>query len=235
MVAVAVVPSSPPAARLRAPSWRDPRLVIGLLLVLASVLVGARVVSAADETTPVWVAAHTLVPGEAITADDVRAVRVRLEGGTAGYLAAGSAPPTGAVALRPVAAGDLLPRSAVGSAAALSTRPVGLPVDGPFPSGLVAGSLVDVWVTPVPSRTGAVASATTATASAGQDPTAPRQLAASAVVQEVVTDGGSFAAGRGGLVQVELPPAQLQEALVALASDATVSLVLVPGSTPAGS
>lgn len=237
----ATTPSPQLAARLRAPSWRDPRLVVGLVLVLASVLVGARVVSAADSTVPVWVAAHTLVPGQEITTADVRAVRVHLEGGAGGYLPAHEQPPHGAVALREVSSGDLLPRSAVGSAAALTTRPVGLPVTGPLPSGLVAGALVDVWVTPAPVRGAvpAVTSTTTAAsggaAAAAPDAGGPRQLATAAVVQEVVTEGGSFATGRGGLVQVQLPPAQLQQALQALATEATVSLVLVPGSTPAGS
>lgn len=237
----ALTPTSPSAARLRAPSWRDPRLVVGLLLVLASVLVGARVVSAADSTVPVWVAARTLVPGQEITAADVRAVRVHLEGGAGGYLSAREEPPQGAVALRQVTSGDLVPRSAVGSASALTTRPVGLPVTGPLPSGLVAGALVDVWVTPAPARPGAPALAAPASTSAAasgaggaQDASGPHQLATGAVVQEVVTEGGSFATGRGGLVQVELPPAQLQQALQALAAEATVSLVLVPGSSPAG-
>lgn len=230
----ALTPTAPLAARLRAPSWRDPRLVVGLVLVLASVLAGAKVVSAADTTTPVWVAAHTLVPGQEITAADVRAVRVHLEGGAGGYLPAQAPPPEGSVALREVSSGDLLPRTSVGSAAALVTRPVGLPVTGPLPSGLVAGALVDVWVTPAPAR-GAAPVAVTAAPSAAQEPSGPHQLASSAVVQEVVTDGGSFATGRGGLVQVQLPPAELQQALAALATDATVSLVLVPGSTPAGS
>lgn len=232
----APIPASPPAARLRAPSWRDPRLVVGLVLVLAAVLVGARVVAAADATVPVWAAAHTLVPGQEVTAADVRAVRVHLEGGETGYLSAREELPATTVALREVSPGDLLPRSAVGSADALTTRPVGLPVTGPLPSGLVAGALVDVWVTPAPARPGAVAAAATTTgdATSPQVATGPHQLAASAVVQEVVTDGGSFTAGRGGLVQVELPPAQLQEALRALATDASVSLVLVPGSTPVG-
>ncbi|TXR58097.1 SAF domain-containing protein [Quadrisphaera setariae] len=234
----ALTPASPPAARLRAPSWRDPRLVVGLLLVLASVLAGARVVSAADSTVPVWVAASTLVPGQEITAADLRAVRVHLEGGTGGYLPADERAPQGAVALREVTSGDLLPRSAVGSASALATRPVGLPVTGPLPSGLVAGALVDVWVTPAPARLGAspvtAAGTSTTTGAGAQGASGPHQLATSAVVHEVVTDGGSFATGRGGLVQVDLPPAQLQQALQALAAEATVSLVLVPGSSPAG-
>lgn len=133
-----------------------------------------------------------------------------------------------------MSSGDLLPRSAVGSATALQTRPVGLPVTGPLPSGLVAGALVDVWVTPAAQRS-VLAAATTGSASstaAGSAATEPHRLAASAVVAEVSTDGGSFTSTRGATVQVQLDEGELQQALEAMAADASVSLVLVPGSTP---
>jgi len=244
-VSTAALPPRPPAsraataARLRAPSWRDPRLVVGLLLVLTSVLLGARVVAAASSTTPVWAAARTLVPGEEVTAEDLRRVDVHVDGGTGAYLAAGAALPDGAVVLREVVAGDLVPRSALGASADLTTRPVGLPVSGPVPSGLVAGALVDVWVvppTPTSTRAGWVSTgpdasgASRSAAPAAQ--TGPHQLTAGAVVAEVTTDSTAFSTGRGAVVQVELAPAELQQALQALADDASVSLVLVPGSTP---
>ena len=40
----------PRATRSRRPGWRNPRLLIGLALVAGSVLVGARLVAAADDT-----------------------------------------------------------------------------------------------------------------------------------------------------------------------------------------
>ena len=39
---------APAAARLRRPSWRDPRLLVGLLLVAVAVVVGTTAVAAAD-------------------------------------------------------------------------------------------------------------------------------------------------------------------------------------------
>lgn len=233
-------PEAASAARLRAPSWRDPRLLVGLLLVLTSVVAGAQVVSAAASTTPVWAAARTLVPGEEVTADDLVSVGVHLDGGADGYTSARTAPAAGTVVLREVSAGDLVPKSALGAAADLTTRPVGLPVTGPVPSGLVAGALVDVWVVPPARRTGAAAvsaatssTGATAASTSGSTSDGPRQLAASAVVAEVTTDGGSFSSGRGAVVQVRLEPDELREALQALADDADVSLVLVPGTAPA--
>lgn len=231
-------PRAATAARLRAPSWRDPRLVVGLLLVLTSVLLGARVVAAASSTTGVWVAARTLVPGEAVTPEDLRRVDVHVDGGAGAYLPAGAPLADGAVVLREVVAGDLVPRSSLGSTADLTTRPVGLPVSGPVPSGLVAGALVDVWVVPPAARGGAVATTSGASVASGASSgvaragAGPHQLATSAVVAEVTTDSSAFSTGRGAVVQVELAPAELQQALQALADDASVSLVLVPGSTP---
>ncbi len=43
-------PGSPKAGRLATPGWVDGRLVLGVLLVLVSVVVGARVLSAADRS-----------------------------------------------------------------------------------------------------------------------------------------------------------------------------------------
>ena len=55
---------SPPAARLGRPRWRDARLLGGLLLVLLSVVLGARVLAAADDTVAVWSVTTDLAAGE---------------------------------------------------------------------------------------------------------------------------------------------------------------------------
>lgn len=208
---------APPAARLRAPSWRDPRLLVGVLLVLASVVAGTLVVRAADDTVPVWAAARTLAPGEAIDPGDLAVVRVRLEQGTAGYLPAAQDPSSGgSVVLRGVGAGELVPAAAVGSAAALERRPVGVPVEGPLPGGTGAGSLVDVWVS---------------AAEGGGVFAAPQRLAASAEVAELSRPEGTLGGSGATTVHVLLPDAELRDLLDALANDARVALVPVPGSS----
>ncbi len=77
------MPASPSASRLSAPGWLDGRLVLGVLLVLVSVVVGARVLSSADRSTLVWAAATDLSAGAALTSADVEPVRVRLLDGLA--------------------------------------------------------------------------------------------------------------------------------------------------------
>ena len=51
-----------PVQRLRKPSWRDSRLIAGVLLVLAATTLGSVVVARADDRVPVYVAADTLLP-----------------------------------------------------------------------------------------------------------------------------------------------------------------------------
>ena len=75
--------ASPRAARLAVPRWLDARLVLGVLLIALSIAAGARVFTAADNLTAVYVAAHDLVPGEHVGADDLAVGHVRLRG-TAG-------------------------------------------------------------------------------------------------------------------------------------------------------
>ena len=52
-----------PAQRVRRPGWRDPRLWIGVVLVAGSVVAGARLLAAADDTVQVWAAATDLGAG----------------------------------------------------------------------------------------------------------------------------------------------------------------------------
>src|SRR3954471_7193921 len=100
----------PVPRRVRPPRWLDLRLVLGVLLVLGSVLLGARVVFAADATVPVWAAAGDLAAGTVLTADDLVAVDVRLDDAADAYLAT-TATPGGRTLSRAVSAGELLPRS----------------------------------------------------------------------------------------------------------------------------
>lgn len=210
---------APRAERLRRPSWRDPRLLVGVLLVLASLLLGSRVVAAADDTVGVYAAASTLAPGDRVAAGRLSVVQVRLDAALDRYLPVTEPLPDRGVVLRSVAAGELLPRSALGSAEQLERRPVGVPLSGPVPAGLVTGSLVDLWVSePDPERAG--------------DHLEPVLLAAAAEVAEVTSGGGALGAGGSTTVQVLLAETELRPALRALAADARVALVLVPGTTP---
>jgi hypothetical protein len=132
--------------RVRAPRWLDLRLVVGVLLVLASVLLGARVVAGADRTVAVWSVAGDLAAGTVLTADDLVPVDVRLDDAAGAYLST-TAQPQGRTLSRAVRKGELLPRSALDGASAQVQ--LALPVQaGYVPPGLGRGSRVDVYALP---------------------------------------------------------------------------------------
>ena len=139
----------PAPRRVRPPRWLDLRLVLGVLLVLGSVLLGARVVAAADATVPVWSAAGDLAAGTVLTSADLVAVDVRLDDVAGAYLAA-STRPEGRTLARSVRDGELLPRTALEEPAELVQ--LALPVQaGYVPPGLARGQVVDVYAVADPA------------------------------------------------------------------------------------
>ncbi len=139
--------SSGRVRRLGRPSWLDPRLILGILLVLAAVVVGARLFASADNFSRLYVAAHPLVPGEHLTAADLSVGRARFDGQGSDYLSADAAPPVGYVVQRYIGAGEFVPFHAIApSGVAAGDRLVTLPVQpGHLPPDVGPGSLVDIY------------------------------------------------------------------------------------------
>ncbi|KSW13750.1 hypothetical protein [Cellulomonas sp. B6] len=206
---------APTAARVRRPGWRDPRLLVGVALIAGSVALGSWVVTDAQRTVPVYVARDTLVPGGGLTSAALVVADVRLGERADGYLRADSPLPDDAVLLRTVGAGELVPAAAVGAASDLGVRAVPVPLSGAAPTGLGAGSRVDLWWSPADvERTGQVV---------------PRQLAAGLTVAELSSPDGAFAGGGSRTVHVLVPEGDLPAVLGALSSEGTVGVVPVPG------
>ena len=141
--------ATPRAQRSRRPGWRNPRLLLGLVLVATSVVVGARLMAAADDTVGVWVLARDLPEGATVGDGDLERRQVRFpDAPTADrYLAAADDLPADATLDRPVAGGELLPRAAIAEEtdADLVEVPVSVAVDD-LPATVRQGSVVDIWV-----------------------------------------------------------------------------------------
>lgn len=138
-----VAAASPTPRRLRTPSWLNLRLVAGVLLVLISVIVGARIVTAADTSDMVWAAENDLAAGTVLADGDLRAVAVRLAEAGDAYLLS-STDPLGRVLNAPIRAGELLARSVLDETSTLVD--IALPVAaGYVPPNLRRGQLVDVY------------------------------------------------------------------------------------------
>ncbi len=203
---------SPAAARLARPRWRDVRLLGGVLLVLVSVVLGARALAAADDTVAVWSAAGDLGAGSVLQAGDLRTVQVRLGDAARAYVSADAAPPVGWILLRPVRAGELLPVTAVASTpVGPALRQVTVEVERfHAPTDLARGHRVDVYVTPDDGQTYLVVEA--------------------ALVQDLVEDGGRLGPSGSAMgVALGVEPLDVQS-LVQAAQDGPIDLVQVPSS-----
>lgn len=209
------------ARRLQRPGWRDLRLVVGVLLVLLSVAGGTRLVMSLDDTAPVYAATRDLLPGQAVGAEDLTVVQVRMGESLARYVDAAEPVAAGTYLVRGVASGELVPAAALGTARQALDKTVTVPVDPSALPGLSTGTLVDVWVSP-------------------RDPDAlgvayldPRLLLAGAVVDRVPQQGGGLGAGLGRTsVSVVVPADRVGDVIGAVDQDARLTLVPAPRSTP---
>jgi hypothetical protein len=139
----------PVALRGQRPAWRDPRLWVGIVLVAASVVVGARVLATADDTVQVWGAATDLGAGQRVEADDLVAQRVRFADTDAlqGYFTVDDELPADLELTRSIGAGELLPRGAVGTPQQTGLVEVPVAVEPEqVPPGVGPGDVVDVYV-----------------------------------------------------------------------------------------
>lgn len=215
---------TPRANRLTPPSWRDSRLLVGVLLVLVATGLGAWVIARADDTTPVYAAKGTILPGQALTSADLVVVDVRIGEGAAAYLPAVAPPATGSHALRGLEPGELIPAAAVGTAQQVLTRAVTLQVDPVSVQGLGSGSVVDVWV----NRPQA---GTTTGRAAYQGPERLHERVVVAKVAESSTVLGSASGARA--VSVLVPVDKVGAVVGDVDAGARMTLVSLPG-VPAG-
>lgn len=215
-------PPRPTVTRLQRPSWRDSRLLVGLLLVLAATALGAKAVASADDRVPVFAAASALKPGDRLTSDNLVRIDVKLGDGAAEYLTATGAVPPEHFVLREIRRGELVPASAVGGRDRVTVQPVTIRVEATSVTSLVAGSVVDVWVS---KRDPA----------ATQERYQPATLALRAVsVAWIPTDQGSFGVSASTkAVQVLVGSADVPVLITAVDDQSRITLVPVPGSARA--
>lgn len=198
-------------ARARRPGWRDPRLWLGVALIALSVLGGARIFAAADDTVELWAVAADHAAGDRLDRDDLEVRRVRFADAAEldRYLLASEPLPDELHLRRPIGAGELVPDQALGSAeeTGVVTVPLILPAMALEP-GLRVGDHVDIWVTAQDARE------------------AERVLGDATVVAAPEADGGFGATGERQLVLglTEGQATGLPRALAAIAGgDVTVS------------
>ncbi len=194
---------------LSSPRRLDLRLIIGVVIVIATALAGFALVSAADITTSVYTAAKSLSPGHVIKDSDLILTDVKLGKSSSAYLGVKELT-QGAVVTKAVAAGELVPLSAVGTAKQVATTNVVVQLDLPLSTDAVVGSTVDVW----------------ASMAAGQGIFGPPAVIISGAQIAHITEATGLAASTGGVrVEIVVPQSKVAALLESQANGDAISLV----------
>ncbi|KIC68425.1 hypothetical protein AB0284_01220 [Pseudarthrobacter phenanthrenivorans] len=202
------------AARLKRPSWRDPRLLLGVLLVLVSVAGVIYLVDSADRTTEVYAARDGIAVGERLTPENVVRAKVRLGDTEQHYITVESGLPEGVVALQRIAKDQLVPRASLGEVDGLDRKPVALNIEQTLPSQAVAGARVDVWVAQPDAKNGF---------------NEPRLLLPGAEIAEVTSGSTALGSSKSTVLMVLVDDRQMPALLGAQANEAKISVVWNPG------
>lgn len=196
----------------------DPRILIGVALIAASALGTTALVGALTRTVVVYRADGPIVAGDRVTSARLAPATVRLGDAAALYLS-GALPEEGLVATRSIAAGEMVPRSAVGTDVAVHSATVVVDLASPLAAGVAVGSTVDLW------------------SAAKADPNenryaAPVVLVGDAVVSRVVAPTGLIAGSAKDSVELQVPRDEVASVLAAQAGGARLSAVEIGGGTP---
>lgn len=200
-------------ARLRKPSWKDPRLLIGIMLVLASIAGVIAIVRSAETRATVYAARDDIGVGQSIKAEDLVAVEVQLGDAQSRYLVDAQSI-ADRVAVQRIAKGNLVPLSSLGSMDRLGRRPVSISLTEVLPTSVVEGARVDIWVALPDGRNGYAE---------------PKLLVPAAEVAHRETSSSALGGQRETIVHVLVDPQQLPQLLGAQANKAKLSVVWNPG------
>lgn len=187
----------------------DLRLVAGLLLVILSILGVSFLISQGKQTQSVYIATVPISTGHKVTEADFEVVEVALGDATSRYLGPGQLEP-GHVANQSIAAGELLPVSAVSKVSRSSATSVVVELATPLPQGIELGSKIDLW----------------SAMAAGQGVFAtPTVLVESAELIDEIEPEGITAFEQGTMVELLIPQDSVAAVLEAQANKDAMSVV----------
>ena len=193
----------------------DPRLIIGIVLVVGSVAGVWAIVTTVDDTVEVYITPEVLVPGERIGAAQLVVQRATLPSRGAQYLRPGDVPAGGLVVLRAVGEGEVISHAAVGSARGIRLSAVVVETGGLLPRAVRAGASVDLW---------------SASVGEGGEVGAPAVIASEAIVVRLVASDSIVGTTDATAVELLIPDDRVARVIETLArGDA---LAVIPTGVP---
>lgn len=181
------------------PRWRDPRLAVGVLLIALSAAGGGMLLSG-PQTTPVYQAQNTLLPGGKINTSEL--VLVDIDPALAGSYVGPKDIEGKNIIAATVHKGELLSKSSLRSTDVSGTRVV-IPLGAPVPSQAEIGDTLSLWRVDKSSVSG--------------DEAGISLLSEKAVLVSLSNGDGVLNAGQSA--ELLVPKAQASEILTALGTD----------------
>jgi hypothetical protein len=167
-------------------------------------------VSSADATVQVLAARDDLVPGARIDANDLIATSVRLQSVDELYLLVDDVPDDGLIVTKAVAAGELVPASAVGARAGVGLASIVVTINGQLSASITPGSTADLW------------------ASRHQESNSfapPSVIVSGATIVRVLEAEALVTSGDVTTLEILVPRLRIARVLEAIANDDAMSLV----------
>ena len=195
--------------------WRDPRMILGLTLIAASMVAGGVALAAADHTVAYWAVSSPVHEGERVERSDFTVAKVKVPARTARTLIRTDAALPHRLGQmvwsRSLSGGALVSAQDLGAARSMVEVPVTVGAGG-VPANLRRGDVVDVWVSTGDPDTAAAAKAV-------------KVLSRARVVSRA--NSGGLDGGPAATVVVDAAGATVDGHLVAAVSSGHVTLVRV--------
>jgi len=196
--------------------WRDPRFVIGIVLIAASVLGCVLLVSQARGGIAVYQTTRAVAAGEPLDATNTHVVSARPESDA--YLPEGALHEAD-VAARSLGAGELVPAGAVTSAADVDHRRLLVTVSTGLPDSAGPGDGLELWF--VPSARAGVGAA--------EEDTSPRLVSDSVTLIRIGEAATAIGSAGGMRLEVRVPVEDLADVLAATGGDGSLTAVPLGG------
>ncbi|MGO2003469.1 hypothetical protein [Arthrobacter rhombi] len=209
------VQHSEPARRLRKPGWRDPRLIVGILLVVVAVAGVLTLLSVQNKTVPVYVANQDISMGEKVESTGLDVVDVRLDSVQDHYLTAQEALAEGLQANTLIRSGELVPLASLGGSDPQGRKPLSVELSKDLPVAVAVGTRVDVW-----------AAERGANSTTFED---PKKLLETVEVSAIHELDSGFGGTSGQVVELLVSDEDLPDMISALANEAQLTVVFAAG------
>lgn len=199
------------AERMHKPGWKDPKLLMGLLLIVISLVAVVGVINATNKTQTYYVANRDISVGDSVEPSDLKVVEVRLGEADGLYLAASEELNQSIHAKQHIQKGELISANALQEPDEQGRRQVAIVLDSTVASSFSAGDYADIWVSHQEEN--------------GTSYSVPIQVMQAAEISQINTEDSMIGSTGKTAVQILVTDTALAEVLDAINNESKINLV----------